>query len=555
MKNIVTLSLSVILCVLFSFSVFKHISYPLLWQDEASTAVAAQRVAEYGYPKVHGGKNIYNDMVIDTTIAVNKRDALVGGANWGQFYFGVIGHKLAECTDDLYAKTGLFRTPFAVLGVIGLALWVFFMLRFCPDKFSRHLFAALFILLSLLSVSLTLLLREARYYSILIFCGALVVGLYATYRFYKPFNKVVFIGVEVLALFIIFVSYSPMYAASLLTLGLSELMIAVPIYRKTNFTQVWKHALPLIILAVTSLLCIWPMIIEYNYFEAMKAVDDGSVRVTWDVYKEHIATIFGYFKHYGFLWLAVAMKVLVWCNSKKLKTQRTALFKVSNFLTLFFIVVAFMVALSPQMMYTRYFVCLLPAISVIMIFDAFMLWHCYATRKQKTLNYKVALPGIVFVVLFFSSLINILPQLKGHLYEMTHQYKGPLDYTIPYIKENFPRADTLVIAASYEEYAYMYYLNCKVLIGFAGTNVAKEVQLVPDIIAYRKFWPRFYNVFNNYFQRAAYEPVMFPVADGLINNIPELNLVPALNHKFKTVHTENPKEATYLHIRRKDTAK
>ena len=58
MKNIVTLSLSVILFVLFSFSVFKHISYPLFWQDEASTAVGAQRVAEYGFPKVHGEKNI-----------------------------------------------------------------------------------------------------------------------------------------------------------------------------------------------------------------------------------------------------------------------------------------------------------------------------------------------------------------------------------------------------------------------------------------------------------------------------------------------------------------
>lgn len=553
MKNIFTLFLSVILFALFSFSVFKHISYPLFWQDEASTAMGAERVAEYGYPKVHGGKNIYNDIPMDTIIAVNKRDALVGGANWGHYYFGVIGHKLAEHSDDLYAKTGLFRTPFAMLGIIGLALWVFFMLRFCPDKFSKHLFVALFIFFSLLSVSLTLLLREARYYSILIFCAALVIGLYATYRFYKPFNKIVFIGVEVLALFIIFVSYSPMYAASLLTLGLSELIIFVSIYRKSDFAKALKHALPLIILAAASLLSIWPMIVEYNYFEAMKAINKEGLQVTWEVYKEHIATIFGYFVNYGFLWLAIAMKVLVLCNAKKMKVQRATLYKTSLFLTLFFIITALTVARSPQMMYTRYFVCLLPVVPVIMIFDAFMLWHCYATRKQKALNYKVVLPGIVFVALFFSSFINILPQLKGHVYEMTHQYKGPLDYTIPYIKENFPHADTLIIAANYEEYAYMYYLKSKVLIGFGGNNLKEELAITPDIIAYRKFWPRFYNVFNNYFQTAAYEPVMFPVADGLVNNIPELNLVPALNHKFKTVHTENPQEATYLYIRRKDT--
>jgi hypothetical protein len=550
MKNIITLSLSAALLVLFSFSAFKHISYPLLWQDEASTAVAAGRIIEYGYPKVHGGKNIYNDMVMDTTISVNKHDALVGGANWGQYYFGVIGHKLAEQADDLYVKTGLFRTPFAALGMLGLALWVFFMLRFCPNKFSKHLFVALFIFLSLLSVSLTITLREARYYSILIFCASLVVGLYAAYRLHKPFNKILFIGIEVAALFVIFISYSPMYAALLLTLGLSELIIAVPIYRKSGFTKAFKHVLPLIMLAAVSLLSIWPMIIEFNYFEAMRAVDNGGVHVTWSVYQEHITTIFGYFKNYGFLWLAVVMKALVWCNNKKLKAQRTELFKVSNFLTLFFIVTAFTVAWSPQWMYTRYFICLLPAMSIIMIFDTFMLWHCYSTRKQKAVNYKVIVPGILFVVLFFSSFINILPQLKGHLYEMNHQYKGPLDYTIPYIKENFPRADTLIIAANYEEYAYMYYLNSKVLIGFAGTNIAEEINLMPDIIAYRKYWPRFHSVFNSYFQRATYEPIKFPVADGLINNIPELNLVPALNHKFKTVHTEDPQQATFLYIKR-----
>jgi hypothetical protein len=552
MKNIFTLFLSVILFALFSASVFKHISYPLFWQDEASTAMGAERVAEYGYPKVHGGKNIYNDLIMDSTIAVNKHDALVGGANWGQYYFGVIGHKLAERTDDLYAKTGLFRMPFAVLGIMGLALWVFFMMRFCSDKFSKHLFVALFIFFSLLSVSLTLLLREARYYSILIFCAALVIGLYATYRFHKPFNKIFFIAVEVFALFIIFVSYSPMYVTLLLTLGLSELIISIPVYRKSGFAKAWTQALPLVMLAAASLLSIWPMIIEYNYFEAMKTINKEGLQVTWEVYKDHVATIFGYFKNYGFLWLAIAIKALVLWNSKKLKAQKTGLFNVSLFLTLFFILTALTVARSPQMMYTRYFVCLLPVLPVIMIFDAFMLWHCYATRKQKTLNYKVVLPSIVFVALFFSSFINILPQLKGHVYEMTHQYKGPLDYAIPYIKENFPRTDTLVIAANYEEYAYMYYLNSKVIIGFGGNNIREEAAMTPDIIAYRKYWPRFFNIFNAYFQKASYEPVMFPVFDGLVNNIPEFNLMPTLNHNFKTVHTENPKEATYLYIRRKE---
>ncbi len=47
-----------LLAVLFSISLFKNISYPLLWCDEGDTAMYATRVLEYGYPKVHDGKNV-----------------------------------------------------------------------------------------------------------------------------------------------------------------------------------------------------------------------------------------------------------------------------------------------------------------------------------------------------------------------------------------------------------------------------------------------------------------------------------------------------------------
>jgi len=38
--------------LIFTISLFKHISYPLMWADESMTAVGAQRVFEFGYPKV-----------------------------------------------------------------------------------------------------------------------------------------------------------------------------------------------------------------------------------------------------------------------------------------------------------------------------------------------------------------------------------------------------------------------------------------------------------------------------------------------------------------------
>ena len=169
----------------------------------------------------------------------------------------------------------------------------------------------------------------------------------------------------------------------------------------------------------------------------------------------------------------------------------------------------------------------------------------------------MAFPLIVFALFFSYTFFNNLHKVKGHVYEMFHQYKGPLDYTIPYIKENFPRADTLVIAANYEEYSYMYYLGSKVIVGYVGNNLEEDAKLVPDIIAYRKMWPHFAGLFNHYFSKAPYEPVSFPIFDSPVNNSPGFDgtKYPLFNHRFKTFLTDDPQQAAYLYIRRGEAAK
>lgn len=47
-----------ILIVLFLYSLFKNISYPLLWFDESQTAIMGKQVIKYGYPKITDEKYI-----------------------------------------------------------------------------------------------------------------------------------------------------------------------------------------------------------------------------------------------------------------------------------------------------------------------------------------------------------------------------------------------------------------------------------------------------------------------------------------------------------------
>ena len=137
--------------------------------------------------------------------------------------------------------------------------------------------------------------------------------------------------------------------------------------------------------------------------------------------------------------------------------------------------------------------------------------------------------------------------MKDHIYEITHQYKGPLDYVIPYIKDNYKNTDTLVIATNYEEFSYMYYLNSKVIVGYIFNNIEEDAKCIPDIIMYRKTWGTNPKVFNDFMQKAKYQKVSFPVYDYPVNNIPELDF--AIKHQFKTKLASSDQEKVDIFVK------
>src|SRR6266542_6993459 len=98
-----------VLFFIFCLSLFKNISYPLIWNDESETIMMATRVLEFGYPKVHDGKNTvfmmpvnHLDSVDNFRVGYNKKyDAFIGNT-WGMYYVGAIGAYIANITDDIY---------------------------------------------------------------------------------------------------------------------------------------------------------------------------------------------------------------------------------------------------------------------------------------------------------------------------------------------------------------------------------------------------------------------------------------------------------------------
>jgi hypothetical protein len=73
----------------------------------------------------------------------------------------------------------------------------------------------------------------------------------------------------------------------------------------------------------------------------------------------------------------------------------------------------------------------------------------------------------------------------------------------------------------------MYYLDSKVIVGYVGNNLEEDMQMVPDIVIFRKGWRNLDpKIFIDFLVRRRYERISFPVVDYKVNNIPELNLSP-----------------------------
>jgi hypothetical protein len=559
--------LTFILCALslmFAASLFKNLSYPLFWADESMTVMHGKRVLEYGYPKVHDGKNVLYDLRHpNPTLGVDERtDAFIGGANWGQYYIAAIGVKLAEMSDDVFTKTAIIRTIFALAGLLGLALLAFLGSQFFSSRSSKAGFLILFAFLELISVPLVLHLREARYYPLTVFLVALTVFVYTRFRILNQTGYSGVLALLTVSLFLLFITFSPAYFIFLTaiflfeTLALSKRLfherqrgqgeaMSPPFTPKGLFRDYAKGMLPLII----SLIAISPLMVffrmthiaeEMSKFNTLSSNTD-----TLHMYLNNLSIIWRYFASSDFGYLAILLKFgLLFCLVLKLFNKSPFPFDMpkaafSNFLTILFITYFVAIAKIPNFLFTRYFIPLQPVLALIIILDSAVLYNFFSRWRSVAAVYCKGALIIIFTGAVLFNVATSLDNIEGHVYELSHPYKGPLDYVIPFIKERYAATDNLVIATNYEETSFMYYLNAKVIVGFVGNNLEQDSRIVPDVIVYRKAWPKFREVFSAFLTRGRYGRISFPIDDYPTNNIPELNWSPPYVHRFRTVETED----------------
>jgi uncharacterized membrane protein YuzA (DUF378 family) len=563
----------VFLCVLFALSLFKNISYPLFWADESMTVMGGVRVLEYGYPKVHDGKNVLYDLKHpDLTLGIDeKTDAYIGGANWGHYYVAAVGVKLAELTDDIFAKTAVIRTIFALIGLAGLAIFAFIASQFFDTRSSKVGFLILFTFLELLSVPLVLHLREARYYPLTVFLVALSVFVFTQYRILNKTKYQGYLVLMTISLFFLFFTFSPAYFIFLATISIFETAVLTKDLFQRNregkhcsmttatspsekpFMRWLRSMLPITI----SLISVAPLLYFFRIFHiAEEMAKLNTLQFHMDgvtLYLNNLRMNWSFFASFDYIYLAIFLKLIfLVLFALRLLDKSLSAFDIhkmsfSNFLTILFIVYFIAIAKIPNDPYIRYFIPLLPVLAMIIILDATLIYNFISQWRAAAAGYCKGLLIFIFTGFVLYNLSTNVENIRGHIYELTHQYKGPLDYVIPYIKEKYATPDKLVIATNYEETSLMYYLDAKVTYGYVLNNFAQDQLLVPDIIIFREGWPESPQPFVFYLNSFPYTRITFPVINSPVNNIPELNC--QIKHRFRTEEPVNERAKMDIYLR------
>lgn len=477
------------LLLLFSVSCFLflcNLGNQYLWDDEAETALVGKTILSHGFPLAYDGRNYFSQLGGDD-YAGNYIWKL---HPWLQFYVaaGFLG---------LFGTTTFAaRLPFALFGIAS----VFLTYTFCKTLWQSRKIAAIAAFLMLTSVPFLLLSRQCRYHSMTAFFS--LAGLY------------LYLGVI----------KQEKYAPLAFFLSLVLLFHTQYIYCFTLLAAVSVHCLLFYRrrLAAVLLLSAAVLIVNFAWISWLLGAKipppiGGGLfsfdRLIWysSTYLKQIAESL-----FPPLLLLIVPAVLVF------RKKRTGTFKIHDrpfldkLLLLLFYILFTLTALilkSP----TPSFRYLSPLVPIFVILTALLIFA--AGRIHPFLAV-----GIIVVLVLSGS-------FKDFLYEITHDYDGPIEGIVKFLKENAGKDD--VVAITYGDLPVKFYTDMRVIGGLTGEDFAPARQARWVIVrrnTYTKADAKFGNYLMSFLNPADYELIMIDYPDIPWENREE----PSLHH-FRTV--------------------
>ncbi len=459
-----------------------------LWQDEAQTALISKTILTNGLPLGCDGKNFFSQ----EAGAEYGENYVWKWHTWLPFYLLAAFFKLFGFS------TFVARLPFAIFGIAT----VFIAYLFCRDLWKNKKMAMLAAGILLFSVPFLILSRQCRYYSLAAFFS--LVSLYAYLAFLDKKK----------------------YAAVLFVLSLTLLFHTHYIYCVTLLVTVILHALffcprkikTLLFLAAAVVLVnvpwiIWFWDIKYGQQYGSGMFEAGKLVIFTKNYLYQIT------RHIFSPYLLLVILVVAVVNRVKTGAifPRDRLFWRNLSLLLFFIIFnLLMLIVAVPTTFFRYLAPLIPVFAILV---------AVLVLAAARLHFVLAL-GIVAGLLSTANFTDFL-------YEITHDYDGPIEGIVKYLNEHGSKDDVVLI--TYGDMPLKFYTNMKIVGGLTGEDLSDAND--PDWIIVRKHSPPRIEKVIKHLEKidiSKYLPVVIDYPDIINENRENPQL-----HHFRTVVDED----------------
>lgn len=487
-----------------------NLGRPFLWQDEAATAVLAQRMLRFGRPLAYDGKNLItidhaaaedstgiDQRTGDAQAAIEfyvqrgdfKRDTTWKWQPWGQFVVAAFSLKL------LGATTLAARLPFAFAGII--TVWVLF--EFTLRYFENYFVAALASVFLISNSYWILHARQCRYYALSSLFLTLTIAMYARWQTGARGGTVWF----VLSAWCWFqVDYGTVWPV-LAILFLDAVL--------GNSRKIWEPLLTGAALAAV----IAPFAYYYEIW-GRRSVLSGS----WLHRFEY--NLFNLNEYVLPLLIAVGAAALVFRGWNRLPVfeRRLARILVAIFAALLFWVPS--VAPAP---FLRYVIAAAPIGAVLVA------WILVKIMEAGFKPVAVAVSVAYVVTPWLSLPIHALPvqqrdvsvirpELKRLALNVFGDPADPNRPVIDWLKQNASPADEILI--NYEDIPLMFYLPNPIRGGISAFRAEDDAMRPPDFVALRRsadlgHW----NIYQRELQRYRWQPIAIQAADIVCGNCPD----------------------------------
>ena len=497
--------LLILLLFMGALLVFANLGNSYLWQDEAETAFISKNLLKFGLPLASDGTNQPQTMEIYKQSApANWQSLPYRYAPWLPFYITAASFKVFGM--NAFAA----RLPFAIIGFFSFIL-VWFLAK---EIFNDKKVSILAVLFTVMSIPYILHLRQCHWFALSAF-----LSLWLLLAYIHMLNGRGHSGIEfAIAGILLFHSNHGIFIPLFLGIALHFLIFG---RQKLKITSL---ILPGSLIAI---LCL-PFLFFLTSLEFAAKLNSLHLRHQIEFY-------FRMINKWVFPWVAFLGIWFFTCvRTRRFKGFLKGL-PMNTYLLLFVIFTTIIFLILPKVRSFRYINHLIP-----------LLFILQARIVVGWMKFSKPLAVVGIVTLLFTNIFTMGAPFRKPLQslmveyigEITHDYDGPVEGIVKYLKARARPGDTVKI--NYGDLPVMFYTDLKV-----DNRTFTEHQSYPEWIVYRHDWvtPAFFETDYGKKVLTRYERIVLDYPDISWHNRPDPS-----EHKFRTV-TNAPRLVIY---KRKD---